>query len=411
MSTKNIKKIRIVDICAYFVHKPQSGGQVRVFSLNQAMSKYANIEQFSFTPVLMWEKAFAYNKDYKEHVHNPLFYTKGVVLLKILGIKNYDSLVPFIFKFIKTPSKLVEALERADLVQVEHPWLLNWVSKYIPKHANKPIILIAHNVEYDLQKNFFNKAVFRKRIVNSIKRTEQRAIKKANLVFAMSKEDKKRLIKLYNTRENKVFVVPNGTNIKDFSVKKGEQEDREKNKKQDRKQDRKGIGLEKNKPVVIFMGSKHPPNKRAVEFIEEQLAPKLKHVLFMILGNIREKGKKENVVYTGGVENKELAPYLRASDIAINPTTQGSGSSLKMFDYMAAGLPVISTRKGMRGIDASHGKDVLISNLKDFSDTIATLINDKQLQDSLRRNSKKIVKKYDWGVIASSALKYYKRLM
>ena len=392
-----IKNIKIVDICAYFVHKPCSGGQVRVFGFNQAMSKYMNIEQFSFTPVLMWKKTFAYNKKYKEHVHNPLFYTKGVVLLKILGIKNYDFLVPFIFKFIKPPRRLREALKRANLVQVEHPWLLNWVSK----HTHKPIILVEHNVEYDLQKNFFSSG-WGKYLADSIKKTEQRAVKKANLVFAMSKEDKKRLIELYNTRENKVFVVPNGTNIKGFSSKISS--------KMSKQQDRKKIGIEKNKPVVMFMGSKHPPNKRAVEFIEKHLAPKLKDVLFMIVGNIREKGKKENIVYIGGVENKELTPYLKASDIAINPTTQGSGSSLKMFDYMAAGLPVISTKKGVRGIDATPGKDVLISNLKDFSNTIATLINDKQLQDTLRRNSKKIVNRYDWGVIAHSALKYYKML-
>jgi len=167
-----------------------------------------------------------------------------------------------------------------------------------------------------------------------------------------------------------------------------------------------------DKYIVLFVGARHPPNKRAVDFIEKRLAPRHPEVLFLIVGNVckkAKKGKKENISCTGVVNY--ISPYYKAADIALNPVISGGGSNLKMFGYFAAGLPVVSTKKGLRGIDAKPGKDVLVANLRNFSDIIATLIKDKQLQDTLRRNSKKIARQYDWGVIAESALKYYKKVL
>ncbi len=387
--------MRIIDVCAYVVHNPISGGQARVFGFNQALSRYANIEQFSFTPVIMKNKTFTYNKNYKEHIHHNFLYTAGVVLLKLFGFRNYDFLIPHIFWFIRIPRELRKAIEKADIVQVEHPWLLNWVSK----HIKKPIILVEHNVEFDLQKNFFNKNIWRKYIVNSIKKNEERVVRKANLVFAMSDEDKKRLSKLYGIKKNKIIVVPNGTRLADYKSRLTKE------------QTRKKLGLQRYKNIVLFVGAKHPPNEEAADFIENKLAPKMPNILFLIVGNIRKKGKKANIVYCGSVENKNLLPYFRATDIAINPTTEGSGSSIKMFDYLAGGLPIISTKKGIRGIDARPGKDLWVVDLKDFSTIIATLIKDKKLQNTLRRNSKRLIGKYDWWVVAKKVRSYYKQLI
>ena len=35
----------------------------------------------------------------------------------------------------------------------------------------------------------------------------------------------------------------------------------------------------------------------------------------------------------------------------INPMISGSGTNIKMFDFMAAGLPIITTDIGARGIE------------------------------------------------------------
>jgi len=388
--------MRIVDISAYFVHPPRSGGQVRIFGFNQAMSKYAKIEQFSFTPVLMRKKSFVHNKSYTEHVFNHLFYTKGVVFLKLLGIKNYDFIVPLIFKFITSRRELMAAMKKCDLVQVEHPWLLEWVAR----HTQKPIVLVEHNVESELQKDFFKGNVLRECIVKSIEKTERKAVKKAKIVFSMCQEDKEKLSRMYGIEKNKLVIVPNGARLADYAIKLTKEEARRK------------LGLRKNSNIVLFVGAKHPPNDEAASFIEKTLAPQLPEALFLIVGNVRKRkiGKLEKNVVCTGVVN-DLLPYYRAADLAINPVISGSGSNLKMFSYFANSLPVITTKKGLRGIEAAPGKDALISDINKFSISIATLIKDKKLQASLAKNSRRIAEKYDWGIITSKAVKHYYKLL
>jgi len=385
--------MRIVDISAYFVYPPMSGGQARIFGFNTAMSRYAKIEQFSFTPVIMRRKTFAHNKNYSEHIYPSLLYTSGVVLLKIFGILNYDFIIPFIFRFKRMPGQLKEALQNADLVQVEHPWLLCWIAK----HTNKPVVLVEHNVEYELQKDFFKGSIFQECIVKSIVKTEKNAIEKAKMVFSMCKEDKEKLSRMYRIEKNKLFIVPNGVLLSNYTLKLSKEEARRK------------LGLRKNSNIVLFVGAKHPPNDEATRFIEKILAPKLPEMLFLIVGNVRKRKTVKNVVCTSRVN--DLLPYYRAADLVINPVMSGSGTNLKMFSYFADGLPVVTTKKGLRGIEATPGKDVLVSDTNNFSISIVTLINDKHLQANLHRNSKRIAEKYDWAIITSKAVKHYYNLL
>ncbi len=40
-----------------------------------------------------------------------------------------------------------------------------------------------------------------------------------------------------------------------------------------------------------------------------------------------------------------------AASVAVNPMVSGSGTNLKIVEYLAAGVPVVSTPFGMRGLD------------------------------------------------------------
>src|SRR5439155_438951 len=54
----------------------------------------------------------------------------------------------------------------------------------------------------------------------------------------------------------------------------------------------------------------------------------------------------DNVLIVGEVP--DVADYLRASDLALCPLVSGSGTSLKTIEYLAAGLPLVSTEVGVR---------------------------------------------------------------
>ena len=87
--------------------------------------------------------------------------------------------------------------------------------------------------------------------------------------------------------------------------------------------------------------------------------------------------------------------HATISTVAINPVTQGSGTSLKILDYLMHNWPVISTEFGMRGYHDLR-PFVTISDLDGFADTI---LRGQSLPPA---EAAKALKRYLW---ANSALK------
>jgi len=108
----------------------------------------------------------------------------------------------------------------------------------------------------------------------------------------------------------------------------------------------------------------------------------------------------KNVRLYGKVSNEKLKQIYEAADIAINPMFSGSGLNIKMLDYMAAGLPIISTEVGARGLKIENNKELIICKSDQFKKKIESLFNNVRLCEQLRRNARKIVeKKYDSKVV------------
>jgi glycosyltransferase involved in cell wall biosynthesis len=77
-------------------------------------------------------------------------------------------------------------------------------------------------------------------------------------------------------------------------------------------------------------------------------------------GIVNDLGIQDNVVFTGLVSFSDLPRYLAIADVAINPLKPSlvSNTALpnKVLQYMASGLPVVSTR--LRGLELTFGRDL-----------------------------------------------------
>ena len=101
-------------------------------------------------------------------------------------------------------------------------------------------------------------------------------------------------------------------------------------------------------------------------------------------------------------EVKQMA--FHAADIALNPIFRGSGSNIKMFDYLAGGLPVVTTPVGARGIDGSDNEHYRVADRDEYVDAVEQLLQDAELRDRLGAKGRDLaVKRYDWRVIALQA--------
>jgi glycosyltransferase involved in cell wall biosynthesis len=148
--------------------------------------------------------------------------------------------------------------------------------------------------------------------------------------------------------------------------------------------------------ICVFVGSyDYSPNRRAAETIDQEIAPQLPNVKFLLVGRDPPPVSAENVTPTGFVD--DLAAALSLANAALCPIQQGSGTKLKMMDYLAAGLPVVTTPVGASGIDLTDGETALIRDSSEaFVDAIQRLTDSPELATRLGRNASDLGKQYTW---------------
>jgi glycosyltransferase involved in cell wall biosynthesis len=157
-----------------------------------------------------------------------------------------------------------------------------------------------------------------------------------------------------------------------------------------------------------------------LEYIGNRLAPKNADIQYFVVGSVKDffynkyhvsREFPDNVHLFGVLEEDEKFELYKLADYAINPIFSGAGINVKMLEYMAAGLPIISTAFGARGIDLA--KFFNFENEEEFFTTIALLANNDQLQNDLILNNLWGVKTYyDFQTLADKIRDFiYKELL
>ncbi|MDN7025353.1 glycosyltransferase family 4 protein [Methanoculleus sp. FWC-SCC1] len=298
---------------------------------------------------------------------------------------------------------------KIDLIQISFPYgfistkLLLWLLK-----KKTPVIYDAHNVESDTVKqmrildyNLLTQYFFEIYISTLEWLT---VIFASDYVISVSDEDRLRFITKYNLNENKVMVIPSGTVIRNHDLDY-------------RKEVLKAtLGLS-NAKVILFHGTySYPPNREAFNLIINEIAPRIKcqvaDVVFLLAGNGVPIFEKENVKSIGFVEDLDL--LLHTADIAIVPLLSGGGTKLKILDYLGAALPIVTTKKGIEGINAVNGKDAIIVDGVDgeFIEAIMCLVCDEKCCKTLGQNGKILAEEqYDWESIGEKLNIFYRKII
>lgn len=135
--------------------------------------------------------------------------------------------------------------------------------------------------------------------------------------------------------------------------------------------------------TILFLGTlDNPNNVVAVEWFVAQCWPALRDtgVEFHVVGRrapdkLVERLRAEGVVVSVNVP--EIDSHLAAADVFINPVQRGAGVNIKMIDAMRAGVPVVSTTVGARGVRWRDNEQLVMADSPDeFRGAIARLLAD-----------------------------------
>ena len=223
--------------------------------------------------------------------------------------------------------------------------------------------------------------------------------------FSTNTEGLGDLYKELGLPEEKLIAAPNGVELKKFEDLPS------------RMDARKILSLPLDQKIVCYAGNSY--EGRGIEFLIE-CAAEMQGVLFLIVGGLDEdiiryqdlahaKGVS-NFEQVGFVQHREVPLYLSAADALVMPYTSkmtikgGTAASsftspMKLFEYMAAGRPIVATglpaieeilHDGVNSIVVEPNRlDCLIQGIK-------TALEDKALSQRIAEYAAEEVKTYTW---------------
>ena len=112
-----------------------------------------------------------------------------------------------------------------------------------------------------------------------------------------------------------------------------------------------------------------------------------------------EYGVSDRVIFTGMIPYQELAPYISAMDIGLNPLKKMKKNEYaaggKVFNYLACGRPVLSSRT--LSLEALFGD---LIGYYDDADTFVTRVKEMLQEQWDEAELRKIAESYDWKTLA-----------
>ena len=343
---------RVVEVSTYPLHPRQSGGQLRGWHLAEALCHTGDVEvsvvslttdpgqagTFKLAPGLT-EVCIAITAPQAQRETDLRLVTGNVSLTDIAAGLMWNGIG-------ELTEILGPTLDDATAAVLVQPYLVDAVRTLA---AGIPIVCDEHNDELVLKRSIIPANAGGRWLLDRVDLLERTAVEGAALVTATTDLDLDTLGARYAITAP-TAVVPNGVDTADIEFVVGADRER---RRQALAQD---LALDPRRPAALFVGSGHRPNIDAGRTIIE-LAHQMPDVDFLLAGRhssqLRVPHLPPNVRLLGLVSDELLELLLAACDIALNPMNTGSGSNLKLLTYLAAGLPVVSTAVGARGIDAA----------------------------------------------------------
>ena len=112
----------------------------------------------------------------------------------------------------------------------------------------------------------------------------------------------------------------------------------------------------------------------------------------------------ENITLVGYVD--DIQSMIASSCVSIAPLLSGGGTRLKILEAMAMGTPVVSTSKGVEGLDAIGGEQFFVGNTPEvFAGYVVKILKDESMRSQIAANAHRFVKeKYDWETVMTRFL-------
>lgn len=171
------------------------------------------------------------------------------------------------------------------------------------------------------------------------------------------------------------------------------------------------VGLaEAERDTMVYAGAPtFGANLEAVRWFAAEVLPAVRAsrpgARFVVTGRVDSLPPESlpvasGLTYAGYLD--DVRPAIASSWCSVIPLRRGGGTRLKVLESLALGTPVVSTSKGVEGLDLVPGEEVLVADTAEaFAATVIDLMQDAPRRAALAVAGRRAVEeRYDWQPIA-----------
>lgn len=213
-----------------------------------------------------------------------------------------------------------------------------------------------------------------------------------DILTVASEQERIRLLEIAPV-SNKVHVVPNGVDVQKFDLDFGDP----------------------RPDTLVYSGSlTYSANLEAVRYFVTCVLPEIRQArpdaTLYVTGRC-EGVPLDDLKHAGGVEFtgylEDIRPTVGAAWLSVVPLISGGGTRLKVLESLALGTPVVSSAKGVEGLQLVAGRDYICADTAaEFASAVIELLENPQERARLSASGRQVVReRFAWTNSGNNVLK------
>ena len=364
--------MKILWVKSDFLHPTERGGQIRTLETLRRLHQRHEIHYVAYRNS-EYPDGPALAAEYCTTAY-PITHsipTRGSLAFVQQALGNLVDPLPLSIARYKSPQMrdTVEQLIRSQNFDVIVCDFL-FVAPNLPDHGS--CVLFQHNVESVIWERHaqhspdpVRRAYFRSQYTRTLA-YERQVCRDAAHVIAVSDVDKELMERLFGVKD--ITVVPTGVDVNHFAAP---------------------IHAEPIADLVFVGAMDWMPNIDGMEYFVSEILPLIRRRLPDCTLAIAGRSPGPAVQALAAADHKirvtgtvpDIRPYLWGSKVSIVPLRIGGGTRLKIYEAMAAGKPVVSTRVGAEGLAVEDQADIFLADdAQRFANDCISLLEDHALR-------------------------------